>query len=488
MQKLTFKNNLLLKPYYLILLIIFFVFHGYVENYDLVPVTDCLLLVCQYTGFAILSTAMAYYFLRSINKAALFTFFILSINFFFGAAFDVLKKSPVSFLGKYSVILLLLVISLVVTFIYLKKSTKLFYTITKYLNFLFVILLLLDIGQFTFLFQANPIVTDYSSRLTKCDTCATPDIYLIVADEYAGNRELLSMGFDNRNFFEQLKKREFNVIKNTTSNYNPTEYSMASLFNMQYLKNVKENLNTKDIARCFNAIDENEFLRLLPISYKVFNFSNFRVANQEPLTNSPFYSDEKMFITEQTLLQRLMKDIGYHLYTKGILSLKNRQFENFHNNKMLIKATKDIVTTNEINPKFVYTHLTLPHYPYYFDKDGKQNEQLSKMWEEKMNQNDYLEYLQYSNRIYLELIDWIITKSKQPPIILLISDHGFRQFEGNFDKTLVFSNLIAVHLPSNKYGGWYEQMSNVNILKILLNSEFQQKLTIQKDSLVFIKD
>ncbi|MES1198010.1 MAG: hypothetical protein ABUL41_01910 [Chitinophagaceae bacterium] len=64
-----------------------------------------------------------------------------------------------------------------------------------------------------------------------------PDIYLIIADEYAGNNELKDLfNFDNSNFERALSQKGFHVITNTSSNYNYTALSMASSLNLSYLK------------------------------------------------------------------------------------------------------------------------------------------------------------------------------------------------------------------------------------------------------------
>ena len=116
-----------------------------------------------------------------------------------------------------------------------------------------------------------------------CQRCSKPDIFLIVADEYAGERQLREeLSFNNFEFLDDLRKRGFHVLNNTSSNYNQTMYSMASMFKMNYLTNIEEKASSKkDINECFRSTNKNAFVDyLLNDGYTVENFSVFTFANQ----------------------------------------------------------------------------------------------------------------------------------------------------------------------------------------------------------------
>jgi hypothetical protein len=99
----------------------------------------------------------------------------------------------------------------------------------------------------------------------------------------------------------------------------------------------------------------------------------------------------------------------------------------------------------------------------------------------------FAEYVQYVNGRLLSLIDHIKKKSVKPPVIILMGDHGFRHFNDSTGKEYYFMNLSAVHLPSGNYSGFYDSSSSVNQFRTILNKQFNQKLTLQKDSTVFIQ-
>src|SRR4029079_8259475 len=105
------QNALLSKPVFVFLLPIFFVWHGYVQNYPLVLVSDALKLVLEYIAVTIILVILSYFIFKSWSKALAFAFFLMCVQFFFGAAHDFLKNLfSNSFISKYSFLLPLVVI------------------------------------------------------------------------------------------------------------------------------------------------------------------------------------------------------------------------------------------------------------------------------------------------------------------------------------------------------------------------------------------
>lgn len=77
------KRSLVIsKPIYLILLNLFFVFHGFVENFDLVPVKDAIFILGIYLIIQLAVLLLSFFLFRNLNKAALFAFLIMAVNFF----------------------------------------------------------------------------------------------------------------------------------------------------------------------------------------------------------------------------------------------------------------------------------------------------------------------------------------------------------------------------------------------------------------------
>src|SRR5438552_4403653 len=134
------KNPLRSKPVFVILLPIFFVWHGYVQNYPLVPVPDALKLAFEYLAVTLLLTLIFYFIFKSWQKALLFVFSLMCMQFFFGAVHDLFKNwFHNSFISKYSVLLPLILAIIVTTFFFLLKTSRPFKKATQYLSITLVI-------------------------------------------------------------------------------------------------------------------------------------------------------------------------------------------------------------------------------------------------------------------------------------------------------------------------------------------------------------
>ena len=130
----------------------------------------------------------------------------------------------------------------------------------------------------------------------------------------------------------------------------------------------------------------------------------------------------------------------------------------------------------------------MPHYPYYFDRNGKEMPFEKLTDGNQVSQQAYIEYLQYANKKLLALIDRIQKASVNPPIIILMGDHGFRHFTKPVESKYYFLNLMSVYLPSKNYTAFHDSLSCVNFFRSFLNTEFSQHLPYLKDSTTYLND
>src|SRR5687768_7560934 len=183
------------KPVFLYLLPVFFVLHGFTENYDFIPVRDATLLTLVYLGVSVLFALLFWILYRNFTKANLAAFSLMLFNFFFGSVHDFLKRLfDGAFITKYIIILPGAFILFILLFWLLKKSKSEFPRLRYYLNVLLTVLILVDIVFLSakVLAKKKP---DYSlpEGFVSCPGCPKPDVYFILADEYAGNEELVSL-------------------------------------------------------------------------------------------------------------------------------------------------------------------------------------------------------------------------------------------------------------------------------------------------------
>lgn len=480
-------------PVFLFCLPLFFVLHGYRENYQLVPYRDALRLLGLYLFISLLLWGACMLLYKHSLRAAMAVFVLLCIQFFFGPVQDFLKSVFGNFfITRYSFLLPFIFIILIILLVRFKKKKPALENSSLYFSALMLILILLEgiflISEQGFKSKKDGLV--HTSALEKCDTCKQPDIWLIITDEYAGLKTLDSFfHYDNRQFLTELTNRGFFIPDQNHANYNSTPFSVASILNMDYLSNLQGSQHSKqDISNCYTSIRESRVINWLQLSgYNFTNLSLFDFHNKPSPVAPGIVPRSTGFITSGTFTNRLYKDLGYHLVTTLHLNSLYKKFNlrDQHNNEEIMQLSLDALHEKKPGPKMVYTHLLLPHYPYFNDRNGKPYD-----WKTINNYNNdrsrYTEYLQYSNQRILSLVDSIRKTTATPPMIILTGDHGFRQWSEPVPNEFLYDNFQAILLPSGNYNGFYKGISLVNLFRVILNTEFRQHLPMLADSTVTI--
>lgn len=491
---MTHKLIIPLKKYLLFpfLLPVFFVLHGVRENYGFVSFGDALLL----TGIYWLATAALLLLFRFIfknwAKAAIASFLFMTFHFFFGSIHDTVRdlfgETP---LTRYVFLLPFFFVLLITAVILLKRRKKPPGPVIYYLNILLAVLILLDAGLLTGRMAGNEknSLPGLQPEFSHCSDCSYPDVYVIITDEYAGNRELKEVfGFDNSPFLSALEQKGFHVIANSTSNYNYTVYSIASTLNMDYLDKTGKQ---PPLSFAYETIRNNRLLRFLQWhGYRFYNHTSFDFTGQPAQAEVSFLPSRTRLITSQTFLSRIEKELGYHLFStlKWKSFIRKTVYSTGKNNEHLYRLTTGIAGSISTKPKFVLTHLMMPHYPYYFDASGKAYPFESLVEGNQSNKEHYLQYLQYCNKKLLSLTDHILKNAKQPPVIVLMGDHGFRHFAKPVDMKYHYDNLAAVYLPGSTDSSFKDDLTNVNLLRTVLNTAFRQQLPYLRDTTYIIKN
>ena len=473
-NSLKFSND-----FFIFLLPAFFILHRVSEHYESIQFSEALVLFIKYIIASLLLGALVFLLFKNLKKALIFTTMLMAFHFFYGSIHDGLKDSlGNSFFTKYTFVIPFALLVFIILFFYLKKSNSSFRKVTLYLNSLLIILMVFDGFK---LVSAKFKTNQYSNEVIACDTCYKPDVYLIIADGYAGEQQLKDIfKFDNTSFYNHLASRGFYVVENSLSNYKFTSNSMTSMFNMDYLKNYKED-------KSHELINDNKTTNFFKnLDYEIKNYSVFKIADQAPFTKTHYFPFGIKLITDHTFLSRVYNDLGYHLIASlniksELAKMKRKERRDSINNLNIeLQTIKAVLKEAEIKskkPKFVYAHLIMPHGPYTYNKDGKpMNLNLSK-------DEQYIEYLQYTNKEILKLVDGILQRSDKPPVILFMSDHGHRVENSNINEKYFYNNINAIFYPYKNYSNLYKGMSNVNQFRVLLNTFFNQKLPLLKDSM-----
>jgi len=487
-MKIKFPGLKFQKEFFPFLLPFFFITHYYTLNYPYFPPRLAINLFVKYLLAIFFLNFLSLPFLKSWRKSSFFTFFLLCIQFFYIFLYEFLSaRLAKTIFSKDFFILGVLVLVLIWLFLRLKQFTGSLSKLVNFFNFLLISWIFIEL--FKFIGLKNYLSTELKKtiEIKEFSNGKKPDIYLLLLDEYAGQKELIDkFQFDNSEFLSYLSNKSFHIVRYSKSNYNLTSFSMASMLSLDTLKisNYRKP-KTKDYTLTGLKINQSPVGHYFQQNgYEIYNLSIFNFLNlQSHFTHSYMRNFDKEFslLTLTGLIQKNYPDVFFPKSKKndGENSLYqdlnyNIAIKNFFLNQLPFKSNK---------PKFVYAHFLMPHFPHFLNEKGQLNDP-----EIQNSERTYLGYLKYCNLQLISIIDKILSSSAAPPIILLMSDHGFRGFSKSVDSKYYFMNLNAVFLPNGNYSGFYDGMSNVNEFRVILNSQFGQKLPLLNDSTFLLKE
>lgn len=486
-------------PFFLFLLPVFFILHGYVENFGNVSIFNCLILTTTYTGAAAFLYFIFLFFTKKYIKGSLIAAFIMAFYCFFGALQDFLKLHA-AYLSKYGVLLSAFIIAWVLLTVYLKKTKQPFSRLCLFLNVIFIIYIIIDFGNIV-LKLINPPASQlavYAANkkddYTICKDCPKPDIYFLLFDAYTGTKTLKERyHYDNSDMDTFLLQNGFSIQSKSRSNYYFTPFSMASELNMHYLTNIANPsaVTLDDYATCVNMIKDNEVIKILSLQgYDIRNYSVFDLAGNPTRVDESFLPLKTKLITASTLFPRMRKDLGWMLTAHNInLFSGNIVYQTLYNTNKCIDLVKKESMVEADKPRFIYAHFYLPHAPFYFDKFGNPKKETDILKEtEEFSLPAYLDYLPYAKKRAKDLISTIMKNTNGNAVIIFMSDHGFNNNIVKVDPVFTFQNQNAIYFPDKDYTGLYDSITNVNQFRYILNKMFKQNLPLLKDSTILLFD
>jgi hypothetical protein len=467
------------KPLYIFLLALFFCLHGAAENIGFISLSEITeVFIYVLVGIA-LTFSIIYFVSKSMLYAAFITFIFAIIYLFFQPIKNVLFQLP--FLNSYTLFIPFLIIALLFIVFFTRKKNSFLVKVTYYFNILFLVFCLFD--GFTLLFKnvglAKKIYVNSIGFKTE-KVKEKPNVYFLLFDEYAGYTSLNdSFGFKNDALYNQLMQDSFEIIP-TFSNYSITQFSMASLFKMNYLDNVKDSTSVgwRNTQEQINVIKYGEVFDVFKsMNYQVKSFSLFEVGENKSAGANQFLLGHKRILTNKMMHNVLLKDIGW-FFCKGKYALKwvqNLYLDYMPTYNKKIEEGLLECSNSKVNPQFVYAHFLMPHFPFLYDSIGIQKPFSTHFVENaRLNKDDYISYLKYCNKKMIGYEQFIV-KNDPNAIIVLMSDHGFRDFSKGILPS-AFNNFCAVRKTLSEPKKQLPQLSNVNFFRYLFNQYYNQQI------------
>ena len=431
----------------------------------------------------ILSLVVYYGFLRIFQnkqKAGAITTFSIFIFFTYGRVFSYLIDHTEWFKTLHAANHLLLVLAsilLVMLAAKLYDHLNIFDTLTLTAVCLTLLIMpSIDVGKILFAEKYTFTPVDIQLSATVEDQ-PFPDIYHIVVDAYSREDYLMNIGFDNASFINFLRSEGFYVADCTRSNYSRTALSLSSTLNLDYLWRVLPGYRSsdRDDAAIYSALSNNlvhnelqdlgyQFITTengYPWSEYAENADLFVKRNRIDFFAAYLHPFEYIFIESSAL--RLLTDLfNLNEFLNGYL-INGGHYERV---KYSLDFLEKIPTIP--GPKYVFFHLTVPHYPFIFSPEGSISPEIP-------GEAGYIRNIQFINNALEPLIHNIIQKSELPPVIILQGDHG-SMMDGDYR----FHILYALYLPHGD-ASLYPTISPVNTYRIVFNQLFNTNFRLLED-------
>lgn len=343
------------------------------------------------------------------------------------------------------------------------------------------VLLLLVAVKGVYHWEANatgPVSTDLDSRHTQALAPQDPDIYLIILDGYA-RRDILKRHyeFDNSLFLDGLEARGFRVFDESVANYAWTFLSLASSLNMTHVQDLFTGKapSARSRSTMYQAIRDNAVSRFL--RRRGYSIVHFESTAGETADNP--YADIFVRCHDSLFTDEFFRVVTEASWLKALHPRISADLAECH-----LANLDRLAHMGELRgPKFVLAHFLPPHHPYLFDQHGRvlRNANLSNQFEFQRrlwgNKTAYLEQLLYMNQRILHAVDRIVAKSPEPPIIVLLSDHGPNLYDVARREHIRarLANLTAILAP-----GLTDELPptihSVNLFRYILSENFDAKL------------
>ena len=488
-------QRILASDWYFLFVPIFFVTHGYLENVRLIPFRELAFLFGILLVFSLLLYWLFRALLKSGQKSALFTFLFLLITLFFGVVQDFAERQlGASFFSSIRFLSLLTFAVLITSFFLIRKSRSDFKRIPIYLNLLFAIYIMVDLFAIANKLQKHDkienAIFNAPIKISPCDSCTKPPVYLVVLDEYSGTSSLKKyFNYDNTGFEDSLKQLGFHVVHQSNSNYYYTVYSMASMLNLDYINEFKRHgVNDdegyhKSLLMIKHNLAIQQFVRE---GYQIKNYSYFELEGFPTLYKNDYLPGRINLIIHKTMYIRLL---GQALNKMGmgrplVFAAGDWEEEYIKNNDDMMERV--LGEQADSIPSFTYVHLMMPHEPFSFNSAGERTQKWVRSSSHSADEVDaaYLQYLIYTNKKIFQFIQQLQANTHGKAVIMLMSDHAYRGFDRKGDMNLLYSNLNAVYLPGKQYEHFSDGTTNVNQFRILFSALFNHPIPILKNELI----
>jgi hypothetical protein len=322
-------------------------------------------------------------------------------------------------------------------------------------------------------------------------TVAAPDIYVLLLDGHARADTLRDrFAAEVSPFVTSLAQRGFDVAAHSNSNYDQTSMTLVSMMYGAHIPDLIERNTVPAEARGQFRLLSEMLDTETPVSrvlrahgYEIVTIptsvGQFGLRDADRYLDAGTLNNLELRLVQHTIIYDLGSLLGY-----SVIGEQERERA-----KRAMDALDQLAAERDGHPKFVLAHLLLPHAPFVFDAAGGPVPPMPclpecSMFETPLEEGDrvtlYREQSIHTHRIVLDVIDRILANSKDPPVIIVMSDHGSRLFPDDQQEEL--RNFFAVVTPGRTHV-FPDDVTLINVFPRLFGSYLGEPLQLEPDRL-----
>jgi len=479
--------------YYPLLLLSFPIFALYNHNIQYVHISDILRILLISLVFIILLLVILGSFIKDSQKTALYISIIIFLFFSYGHVFYYLGQVWPEIRHRVVLVSWVLILILSIWLIWKQKNTD---ELTKFISIVSIVLFVYQ-GFMTARFEINRMIlnSENSGKIVDSSVDLTieelPDIYFIILDGHTSSAVLKDLfGYDNTTVITELQEIGFYVAECSQTNYTLTEFSLSSIFNINYLDEFLENLNQLPDYKNSYTLQFLENYGYQKIKFETMAEHNLlfgediylarernigNMFNVFPFTRMNAFEAELIQTTWLQPMLTLILNYKELLPADWVLDVETaKYYEIYYQVLYMLEELGKVPYMDTEGPKFIYAHLYVPHEPYIFHPSGK--------YEFHARNDEYR--LGYANNAEFidsqlpDLLGKIIDRSRTPPIIIVMGDHGSN---GSPNPKEIVPILNLYYLPNGGERDLYPTITPVNTFRVILNYYFNADLELLED-------
>jgi len=333
-----------------------------------------------------------------------------------------------------------------------------------------------DISTIRAAWSAEEAQSTTMEKVSNNDSVEKPDIYLILLDGHTRSDVLQKdYNLDNSAFIQNLENLGFYVAECSQSNYPSTKLSVTSVFytkyhDLPYLSPVSSSVVIETVRSLGYQVMtfENRSNGHFDIHEDVRLSRNTMAFGRIDLTGG--LSEFEMMLLQTSFL-RLIYDMPQ--LVPGLDVEYWHQAEYYEHYQQVKYTLSELQHLPEIEgPKFVFAHILVPHPPFIFGPDGEFT------WAEDRIEG-YNSNVSFIDSQIVPVVETIIQKSKTPPVIVIMGDHG--PFGNQVTPAMRLSILNAYYVKEEAKKDLYATITPVNSFRVILNNYFGTNYPLLED-------